>query len=66
MFTVNGMAMFDHCLLFVLQFRQFIKDNISEKSRILTQAVEGVKTNINWMEQNYETIVDWLTHESRT
>lgn len=58
--------MFDHCLLFVLQFRQFIKDNISEKSRILTQAVEGVKTNINWMDQNYETIVDWLTHESRT
>lgn len=45
---------------FVLQFRQFIKDNISEKSRILTQAVESVKTNINWMDQNYEAIVDWL------
>lgn len=51
---------------FVFQFRQFIKDNISEKSRILTQAVESVKTNINWMDQNYETIVDWLTKEIRT
>lgn len=39
---------------------EFIKENISEKSRIITQALEGVKTNINWMDQNYETIVEWL------
>lgn len=49
-----------------LQFKQFIKENISEKSRILTQAVEGVKTNINWMDQNYQTIVDWLRNITKS
>lgn len=48
------------------QFRAFIKENISERSRILTQAVESVQTNINWMDKNYATIVDWLNNEMRT
>lgn len=43
---------------------EFIKENISEKSRILTQALEGVKTNINWMDQNYRTIVEWLDNSA--
>lgn len=49
-----------------LQFQEFIKDNISEKSRILTQAVEGINTNIDWVNQNYETIVDWLRNVTKS
>lgn len=56
-----GLVLLTHfCCRTHFQFQQFIKENVSEKSRILTQAVEGVKTNINWINQNYQTIVDFL------
>lgn len=51
---------------FLLQFQQFVKENLSGKSRILTQAIESVKTNTNWMDLNYETIVEWLRNATRS
>lgn len=51
---------------FLLQFQQFVKENLTGKSRILTQAIESVKTNTNWMDLNYETIVEWLRNATRS
>jgi aminopeptidase N len=35
-------------------------DDFGANNRDINKAVQKVKANINWMDNNYETIVDWL------
>lgn len=46
------------CISF--QFKHFT-EHIKESGRTIHQAIETAEANIEWMNKNYKTIVDWLT-----
>ena len=35
-------------------------DDLGTNNRLIKKAIQKVKANINWMDNNYETIVEWL------
>lgn len=50
----------------IFQFERFVSDNLDAKSRTILQVTENIRVNINWMEQNYQTIVNWLGNVTET
>lgn len=48
------------------QFERFVNENIEGKSRTISQVIENLKININWMEKNSQTIVQWLGNVTQT
>ena len=39
-------------------------DDFGVNNRGIEKAIQKVKANINWMDNNYETIVDWLNNRT--
>ena len=39
-------------------------DDFGANNREIEKAIQKVKANINWMDNNYETIVDWLNNRT--
>lgn len=47
----------------VLQLREFKSENYDDLGtaiRTMNQAIEDAESNVKWMDNNYQTIVDWL------
>lgn len=40
--------------------KSFVKNDLKETGRTIQQAVEQVQINVDWMDRNYNTIVEWL------
>uniref|UniRef100_A0A1I8P6R0 Aminopeptidase N n=1 Tax=Stomoxys calcitrans TaxID=35570 RepID=A0A1I8P6R0_STOCA len=41
----------------------FVKNELNDTSRSVEQILEHVQDNVNWMNQNYKTIADWMRRE---
>ncbi|GFR83308.1 aminopeptidase N [Elysia marginata] len=46
------------------QFRDSKADNLATGERAFKQALEKTRTNIRWMEENYQHVVDWLAEQN--
>jgi len=48
-------------LLFRLQVKRFFTEHLhGENLRSVSQALDKIEMNIDWMARNKETVVDWL------
>lgn len=47
------------------ELERFVRDVLKDNSRWSQQIVEHVQVNVNWMNQNYQTILEWLHKESK-
>ncbi|XP_055847662.1 aminopeptidase N [Episyrphus balteatus] len=43
--------------------KSFVKNDLKEAGRTVQQAVEQVQINVDWMDRNYNTIVEWLKQQ---
>lgn len=48
------------------ELETFVRDEIKDTSRLSQQIVEHVQVNVNWMNKNYHTILEWLRNESKS
>ncbi|KAL5283636.1 hypothetical protein ACFFRR_006103 [Megaselia abdita] len=48
----------------LIELEDFIKQKFSETPRSIQQTIEQIKVNIDWMDSNYETIVNWLQKQT--
>lgn len=49
----------------LIELEDFIKVKFSEIPRSVQQHIEQIKVNIDWMDRNYEDIVNWLQRQSK-
>lgn len=45
---------------FLNQFKRFTHQHTKDTGRTIQQAIEAAESNIQWMERNYKTIIEWL------
>merc|ERR1712154_697478 len=60
---INGVAKDFNTPFELAELETFIvdhEDELGSAGRDAKQMVESTKANINWMNQHYQTIVDWL------
>lgn len=48
------------------ELQTFVADELKDNSRLSQQIVEHVQVNVNWMNTNYQTILEWLRKESKS
>lgn len=48
------------------ELKRFADINLKDSGRTIQQAVERAEANIDWMNKNYQTIVNWLKNVSYT
>ncbi|KAM7359628.1 suppressor of ER stress-induced death isoform 1-T6 [Cochliomyia hominivorax] len=46
------------------ELETFIRDELKDTSRSSQQTIEHVQVNVNWMNKNYQNILQWLRNES--
>ncbi|XP_023293113.2 aminopeptidase N [Lucilia cuprina] len=47
------------------ELEAFVTKELKDNSRLSQQIVEHVQVNVNWMNKNYQTILEWLRKESK-
>lgn len=47
-------------ILFLTQLKRFVAEYCGELGRPVQQVLERTEANVQWMERNYQTIVNWL------
>lgn len=48
------------------ELNRFAENHMKETGRTIQQAIEKAEANIDWMNKNYQTIVQWLGNVTYT